>query len=71
VGLTAGQMIHKGLEKELHETVTFEQITTREDLWATKLLNILFGIRELELQEMTVPSSLSDANSSGNVPFSG
>jgi hypothetical protein len=56
VELTAGQIIHKDLEKELHETVTFERITTREDLWATKLLNLLFGIREIELQEMTVPS---------------
>jgi Exonuclease V - a 5' deoxyribonuclease len=54
-----GEIIHKELENELHETVPFTQITTNEEIWALRYLNILFGLRELELYGMTVhPSSM-------------
>ena len=54
-----GHNIHKKLERELHETVRVTHITTAEELWALKFLNILFGLRELELHGMTVSSTAS------------
>jgi hypothetical protein len=51
---TTGHIIHQALEKELHETITFQQITTPEETWALRFLNILFGLRELQFQGMTV-----------------
>lgn len=51
---TPGQIIHKELENELHQTVTFTQITLPEEIWALRFLNILFGLRELQLHGMTV-----------------
>ena len=49
-----GHKIHKELENELHETVTMTQITTAEEMWALRFLNILFGLQELQLHGMTV-----------------
>jgi len=46
--------MHKILENELHETIPVTQIMVDEELWALKLLNILFGLRELQLQGKTV-----------------
>lgn len=55
-----GHKIHKELENELHETVTFTQVTTPEELWALRFLNILFGLRELQVHGMTVHPSSPD-----------
>jgi hypothetical protein len=49
-----GHKIHKELQNELHETIEFTQITTPEDVLALRFLNILFGINELQLHDMTV-----------------
>ena len=49
-----GHKIHKELENELHETIQFSQITTAEETWALRFLNILFGLRELGSRGMTV-----------------
>lgn len=46
--------MHKALENELHETVAFTQITTEEEAWALRFLNILFGLRELKHGGKTV-----------------
>ena len=55
-----GHKIHQELEKELHETVQFAQITTAEETWGLRFLNVLFGLRELQSRGMTVyPHSLS------------
>jgi len=49
-----GHKIHKQLENELHQTVTMTQITTAEEIWALRFLNILFGLQELQFHGMTV-----------------
>jgi hypothetical protein len=49
-----GQKIHKALEMELHETVTLTQITSHDDMWGLRFLNILFGLHELQSHGMTV-----------------
>lgn len=54
IAMKQGCRIHKELENELHETVAFTQITTAEEVWALRYLNILFGLRELQLHGMTV-----------------
>jgi len=65
-----GQVIHKDLENELHESMQFDRVTTAEETWAIKFLNILFGLRKLQLQEMTVrPGLLRPSNVSGNFQF--
>jgi len=57
VAMKQGHKIHKELENELHHTIEFTQITTPEETWALRFLNILFGIHELQLQRMTVISN--------------
>jgi exonuclease V len=54
LAMKQGNRIHKALEKELHETVRLTQITSHEDIWGLKFLNILFGLHELQLRGMTV-----------------
>jgi hypothetical protein len=49
-----GHKMHKELENELHQTVTMTQITTAEEMWALRFLNILFGLQELQLHGMAV-----------------
>jgi hypothetical protein len=53
-----GHKIHQALENELHETIQFAQITTAEETWGLRFLNILFGLRELQSRGMTVSSYL-------------
>jgi hypothetical protein len=64
-----GHKIHKELENELHETVTMTQITTTEEMWALRFLNILFGLQELQLHEMTVLLALGETHSRESSPF--
>ena len=49
-----GHKIHKELENELHATVAMTQISTAEEIWALRFLNILFSLQELQFHGMTV-----------------
>jgi len=66
-----GHKIHKELENELHQTVTMTQITTAEEMWALRFLNILFGLQELQLHGMTVLLSCGGAHSRESSLFLG
>lgn len=49
---SAGRKAHVELELEVHEIVRVET-TTREDVWALRLLNSLTGINEIHQQGIT------------------
>jgi len=53
--MVQGHRIHKELEHELHDTVNLAHIPNAEEAWGIKLLNILFGLWELNFRGMTVP----------------
>jgi hypothetical protein len=57
--MKAGDKIHKALEKELHDIVPLTQVTSHEDIWGLKFLNILFGLHELQVHGMTVSLGIS------------
>jgi Exonuclease V - a 5' deoxyribonuclease len=52
--MVQGNKIHKELENELHEMISLVHIPSSEESWALKLLNILFGLSELETHGITV-----------------
>jgi hypothetical protein len=69
IAMRQGHKIHKELENELHETFTMTQITTAEEMWALRFLNIHFGLQELRLHGMTVLLALGETHSRESSPF--
>jgi Exonuclease V - a 5' deoxyribonuclease len=49
-----GQVIHKELELEMHETVEFTAVTSAEEFWALRLLGIISQVETLRATGFTV-----------------
>ncbi|KAF2760168.1 hypothetical protein EJ05DRAFT_274182 [Pseudovirgaria hyperparasitica] len=47
-----GSAVHKKLEEEVHEAVEVN-VTTKEDMWALKIWNVIQGLRTLRITGMT------------------